>query len=156
MKLQSLLAEELVLVDLKEADRDGVLREMVDHLSSRGVAPAGPDLLARLIDREKLGTTSIGDGVAIPHAKIDGISGPVLLVGLSRRGVKFDGVDDKPCHLFFLALSPSERPEVNLRVLAAIAKVVKGSGGLAARLRSSASARDVILTLRREEDGGRA
>jgi PTS system nitrogen regulatory IIA component len=156
LKLQSLLAEDLVLVNLKGATRDDILREMVDHLSSRGVPAAGRDLLERLIDREKLGTTSIGDGVAIPHAKIDGITEPILLVGLSRDGVKFDGVDDKPCNLFFLALSPARRPEVNLRVLAAIAKVVKASGGLAAKLLGAGSARDVLRALKREEDGGRA
>ena len=157
MKLQTLLAEDMVVVDLKGRTREAVLREMVDHIVGRVRIDPREDLFARLMAREKLGTTCIGDGVAIPHAKIGWLKKPVLMLGLSKGGVPFDGVDAKPCHVVFLAASPLGKPEVNLHVLAAIAKVVRGSGGLAQKLLKAATPKDVLrLLCEEEEDGGRA
>ena len=156
MKLHLLLSEDMVLVDLKGLTKDDVLREMADHAAGRVRIDPREDLFARLMAREKLGTTCIGDGVAIPHAKIGWLKQPILMLGLSKPGVAFDGIDGKPCHVVFLAASPLSKPEVNLHILAAIAKLVRGSGGLAPKLLKAVTPCDVLRLLREEEDGGRA
>jgi len=156
MKLHPLLSEDLVLPRLKGRDRDGILREMVVHLRGRVDADPGDDLLEKLLAREKLGTTAIGGGVAIPHCKVGGLKAPVLLLGLSRRGVDFQSLDGRATHIIFLVLSPLENPGVNLRVLASIAKLLRKSGTLASKLVKAPTAEDALRTLREEEDRAHA
>jgi mannitol/fructose-specific phosphotransferase system IIA component (Ntr-type) len=154
LKLSSLLSEDMILTCLKSRNKDDVLREMVEHMSGRvRLKPLG-DLLCRLLERERLGPTSIGDGVAIPHAKLPGLRKPLLSLGLSKQGVAFDGPDAGLSHAIFLAASPLNKPEVNLRVLAAIAKVTRAGDGLAERLLAAPTAIDVLRILRHLEADG--
>src|SRR5512143_1799879 len=125
MKLHSLLDTDRILPALASRTRDDALREMAEHVAAKSeVGPAG-DLLGKLLEREKLGTTAIGAGVAIPHCKVDGLRKPVLSLGLSQEGIPFASVDGEPAHAIFLVVSPQERPDVSLRVLALIAKLVR-------------------------------
>jgi mannitol/fructose-specific phosphotransferase system IIA component (Ntr-type) len=156
MKLLSLLSEEMVLAPLKGRSREAVLEEMVEHLRVRKGDGFDHDLLAKLLAREELGTTAIGAGIAIPHCKIPGLKGPILLLGLSRDGVAFGSVDGRDAHAIFLLVSPLENPNINLRVLAAIAKLARGSRTLAAKLVRAPSAAAALEVLRQEEDGGHA
>jgi PTS system nitrogen regulatory IIA component len=152
VKLHSLLNEDLVLAPLRGRTRDDVLREMVEHFEGlKGPVP-GEDLLGKLLAREGLGTTAIGGGVAIPHCKVGGLKSPVLVLGVSPAGVSFRSVDGEDAHIIFLVVSPLEHPNVNLRVLAAIAKLVRKSRTLAPRLMKAPSAADALRTLREEEE----
>ena len=153
MKVQSLLTEELVLNDLRGRTRDDVLREMTEGLDRRAGSVTADVLLARLLEREGLGTTAIGGGVAIPHCKVEGLEAPVLMMGLSREGVSFQSVDGRDTHVIFLLVSPVERPEANLRVLAAIAKLARRSRTLVARLVQAPTAAEALRILREIEDG---
>jgi PTS system nitrogen regulatory IIA component len=152
VKLHSLLAEDLVLTPLKGRLRDDVLREMVERFARRTAVASGGDLLGKLLEREKLGTTAIGGGVAIPHCKVGGLKAPVLVLGLSREGVAFDSVDGKEAHVIFLVVSPLEHPNTNLRLLASIAKLVRKSGTLTTKLLKASNAGEAIRVLREEED----
>lgn len=156
MKLCSLLTEDMVLARLKSQSRDDVLREMVEHLRGRAGAVLGEDILGKLLAREELGTTAIGGGIAIPHCKIGGLKAPVLVLGLSQEGVPFPSVDGGACHIIFLVVSPLENPNVNLRVLASIAKLVRKSRTLASKLLNAPTAKEALQTLREEEDGAHA
>jgi PTS system nitrogen regulatory IIA component len=156
MKIHPLLSEDLVLPGLKGRNRDDVLREMVERLRERANAAAGEDLFEKLLAREKLGTTAIGGGVAIPHCKVGGLKAPVLALGLSRRGVDFQSLDGRATHIIFLILSPLENPGVNLRVLASIAKLLRKSGTLAPKLVKAPTAGDALRALREEEDRAHA
>jgi PTS system nitrogen regulatory IIA component len=152
MKLHPFLDEDLVLAPLKSRSRDDVLREMVERLPQRTVAASGEDLLGKLLEREKLGTTAIGGGIAIPHCKVGGLKAPVLALGLSREGVAFDSVDGKDTHVIFLVVSPLEHPNTNLRLLASIAKLVRRSGALSMKLLKAPTAGEAIRVLREEEE----
>lgn len=152
MKLHTLLVTDRILPALASRTRDDALREMAENVAARAeVGPAG-DLLGKLLDREKLGTTAIGAGVAIPHCKVDGLRKPVLSLGLSQEGIPFASVDGEPAHAIFLVVSPQERPDVSLRVLALIAKLVRRSNGLAEKLLSAGPPGAVLEALQDEED----
>jgi len=153
MKLYPLLSEDMVLARLQGRSREDVLREMVDHLRSRKGSGFGDDLVEKLLAREELGTTAIGGGIAIPHCKVRGLKAPVLVLGLSREGVPFPSVDGGATHVIFLVVSPLENPNVNLRVLAAISKLVRQSRTLTSKLLMAPTAGEALRTMREEEDG---
>ncbi len=150
--LHALLDEGLVVLGLEARDRDGVLREMALKLEARYKAVAGDGLWEKLLKREEMGTTAIGQGVAIPHCRTKKLKSPVLLLGLTREGIAFESVDGKPAHVFFLLVSPQDNPNAGLRLLAAIAALNRGSRTLAAKLLKAATAADVLKILKAEEE----
>ncbi len=155
MKLHALLEEDLILSRLKARDREGVLREMAGVLSSYRAGGIDVDLLDKLLKREELGTTAIGNGVAVPHCRAKGIKSPALALGLSREGIAFEAVDGKLSHVFFLLVSPEDNPGSGLRLLAAIAALTRTSKSLASKLLKAPTAVDVLKVLRAEEEKGR-
>jgi len=152
LKLHSLLDEDLVLPRLAGRNRAGVLREMSAKLEARHPGALGGDLLDKLMKREKLGTTAIGHGVAVPHCRANGLTSPALLLGLSREGIAFAATDGKPSHVFFLLVSPEENPAAGLRLLAGIAALTRSSRTLASKLLKAPTAADILKTLRAEEE----
>jgi PTS system nitrogen regulatory IIA component len=155
VKLHALLEEDLILSRLQARDRAGVLREMAGALSSRRAGAIDGELHDNLHKREDLGTTAIGNGVAVPHCRAKGIKSPALLLGLSREGVAFEAVDGKLSHVFFLLVSPEDNPGSGLRLLAAIAALTRTSRSLASKLLKAPTAVDVLKVLRAEEEKGR-
>lgn len=156
MKLHALLDDGLVLPRLEARDRTGVLREMAARLETRHAPGLDDTLLDRLLKREELGTTAIGKGVAVPHCRAKGLKSPALLLGLSPDGVAFDAVDGKPSHVFFLLVSPEDNPGAGLRLLAAIAGLVRRSRGLSSKLIKAPTPEAIIGVLRAEEEKPRA
>lgn len=152
MKLHSLLAEDLVLLDLKSWSREDVLREMVDHLKTKKRITKGKDLYEKLIQREKLGSTAIREGVAIPHGKLKGVKAPLFLLGVSKQGVNFDSLDGKPSKIFFMVISSPDNPGMNLQVLAAIAKLVRKATALPGRILEAKNPKAAIRIVREEEE----
>ena len=103
-----------------------MLRELADKVSASGRVPEAEVLFQRLWEREQLGSTAIGQAVAIPHCKLNGLPRVLVAVGISRRGIDFGAADGRPVRLFFLVASPSRSPAEHLQSLAAISKWVKG------------------------------
>ena len=125
MQLGDYLNKDYVLADLKAAGKQEVLRELIAPL-----AAGEPDFDAEaatrvLLEREGLGTTGIGDGVAIPHGKLEALERVILVVGRSHEGVEFDALDHKPCRIFFLVLAPEQVAGLHLRLLAHISRLLK-------------------------------
>jgi len=106
MKLSDLLAEESVIPDLKATDKTGVLEELVEVLRKHDPSLDKNALVKVLLERERLGSTGIGDGIAIPHGKFYGVDRPIISFGRSRKGLEFDSVDGEPAYLFFLLVAP--------------------------------------------------
>jgi PTS system nitrogen regulatory IIA component len=156
MKLHALLDDGLVLPRLEARDRTGVLREMAARLEARHAPGLDDSLLDKLLKREELGTTAIGKGVAVPHCRAKGLKAPALLLGVSPEGVAFDAVDGKPSHVFFLLVSPEDNPGAGLRLLAAIAGLVRRSRGLSSKLIKAPTAEAMIGVLQAEEEKPRA
>jgi PTS system nitrogen regulatory IIA component len=156
MKLHAILDDGLVLTRLGARDRPGVLGEMAARLEARHAPGLDGVLLEKLLKREELGSTAIGKGVAVPHCRAKGLQAPALLVGLSPEGVPYEAVDRKPAHVFFLLVSPEDNPGAGLRLLAAIAGLVRRSRGLTSKMLRAPTAADVIGVLKSEEERPRA
>ncbi len=128
MKMCDILTKDLIIPDLREQDKEKVLAELVNHLAVN-VEGINPDeLLGVLLEREKLGSTGIGDGVAIPHGKLKGIQKIIALFGKSSHGVEFDSMDGKPVYLFFLLIAPENSAGVHLKALARLSRLLKNNG----------------------------
>lgn len=150
MRLESLTRPELIFRHLPAQDRDSVLQALAARLAESGLVGSSAELLAKLQEREQLGSTGIGAGVAIPHCKLKGLERPILAVGVvDRPGVDFGAVDGKPVRLFFLLVSPTQSPAEHLQVLAAISRWVKAEGHVA-ELLESRDAGEIYALLRQE------
>ena len=125
MNLGSLTHPQLVFPELAARDVSGVLRAFADRVAELGYVPDAERLYAKLLEREQLGSTGIGSGVAIPHCKMKGLDQAILAVGATRKPVDFGAVDGEPVRLFFLVVSPNDAPAVHLQALSAISKWVK-------------------------------
>ncbi|MDL2316399.1 PTS sugar transporter subunit IIA [Desulfovibrio sp. OttesenSCG-928-A18] len=125
MNLKEFLPENAVLPELTALSETAVLSELIEPLLALHPELNGAEVLAILQEREALGSTAVGDGVAIPHGKIDGLGRLALAVGRSVGGIEFKAPDKEPVHLFFLILAPENEPGSHLRLLAQIARRVK-------------------------------
>jgi len=125
MKLSDILNQNHVIPDLKAQDKKGVLAELVDVIVSSDPTLDKNSLVKVLLERERLGSTGIGDGVAIPHGKFQGLKHPIISFGRSRKGLDFDAMDGEAVFLFFLLVAPEDSASIHLKALAKIAKIIK-------------------------------
>ncbi|BDQ36282.1 PTS fructose transporter subunit IIA [Pseudodesulfovibrio nedwellii] len=125
MKLGDYLAKDFVLPELLSENKSDTLKELIAPLGVK-YPEMDTDLAVRvLLDREQLGTTGIGDGIAIPHGKLENLEKVIVLVGRSFKGIEFDALDQKPCFIFFLVLAPEQAAGLHLRILAQISRLLK-------------------------------
>jgi PTS system nitrogen regulatory IIA component len=125
MRLEEYLDRDLVLPELASTTKPEALREMTAAISARHPHLDAGLALSVLLDREALGTTGIGDAVAIPHGKLAGLENIIVLVARSKMGVDFEALDFKPCTIFFLVLAPEQMTGIHLRILAHISRLIK-------------------------------
>ncbi len=125
MDLGSLTRPELIFADVPGADGPTALRSLAEKLAGAGVVSDADDLYQRLTEREKLGTTALGSGVAVPHCKLDDLDEVAVAIGICRKGIDFGAPDGEPVRLLCVVLSPSQAPAEHLQSLAAISKWVK-------------------------------
>ncbi|UCE43197.1 MAG: PTS sugar transporter subunit IIA [Candidatus Aminicenantes bacterium] len=144
--------QDMILLGLESEEREEVLKEMVGFLKKRNCITKEKDLYEKLIQRERLGSTAIGDGVAIPHCKMKGIKDPVVLLAVSNRGVNFHSLDGKPSHLFFLVASSPDNPSLNLQILAAIAHLVRKANSLLKKILEAKNISGILEIIREEEE----
>jgi len=124
MKILDNLKKEAILDDLKSQDKKGIIEELVAPIAS--LASVNPEDTVRvLLERERLGSTGIGNGIGIPHGKLKGIDSLFLGFGLSRKGVDFESMDGQPTHIFFLLISPENSAGLHLKLLAQISRILK-------------------------------
>lgn len=145
--LETLTDQQLIFPALVAGDAEGVLRELAGKLAAAGAVADAEQLFARLWERERLGSTAIGRGIAIPHCKLDSLAKVVVAVGLAPAGVDFAAPDAQPVRLFFVVVSPSRSPAEHLQSLAAISRWVKADGRVD-RLLASQRPQDVLDMLR--------
>lgn len=126
MKISDILDNNSIIVNLRSKDKKGVLEELAASISKR-TGRDTKDIVRVLLEREHLGSTGIGGGIGIPHGKLDGINSIVVGFGLSREGVDFDSLDNKPVHIFFLLITPANSTGIHLSVLAQISRLLKQS-----------------------------
>jgi PTS system nitrogen regulatory IIA component len=151
MKISELLDPAAIVADLHGVAKREVLAELTDALLKTEPGLSRDDVLRVLMERERLGSTGIGDGVAIPHGKLKDIDRLLISFGLSRHGVDFDSMDGKPAHLFFLLVAPEESVGVHLKTLARISKLLK-STAVRERLQSAVDSAEIHRIIAEEEE----
>lgn len=127
MKFADFVNVASIKADLTADDKPAVIRELVESLSASGAIPAGDaaGIVAAIMKREELGSTGIGRGVAVPHTKHPTVERLVGTVGVSVEGVDFNSLDGDKVHLFFLLISPPDRPGDHLRALENISRQLR-------------------------------
>ncbi len=124
MKLSQFLNKDSIIADLKAKDKSGVIDELALTISkTTGISPK--KIAEILLEREQLGSTGIGGGIAIPHGKLNLAQSIIIGFGLSRKGIEYDSLDNKPVHIFFLLLTSENSTGGHLKVLAQISKLLK-------------------------------
>jgi PTS system nitrogen regulatory IIA component len=103
------------------------------------------------LERERLGSTGIGGGIAIPHGKLGALKSLLMAFGRSRKGVEFDAMDGKPTHLFFLLLAPEDSTGAHLKMLARISRSLKNSV-FRERLMTAADGRELYMVIQKEDE----
>ena len=150
MKISDILNRDAILPDLKSKTKADVLNELAGAVSP--FAQADPASISEvLLERESLGSTGIGGGIAIPHGKMDAVKEVTVGFGLSRSGVEYDSLDNLPVHIFFLLLTPENSTGGHLKVLAQISKMLK-MDQFKERLKSAASTEDIYDIIMEQDE----
>jgi len=119
------LNKENVILDLKARNKGAVLEELAEGLHHQCPQIDLPGLCRALAEREQVGSTGVGNGVAIPHGKVRGLDRIQLFVGRSLKGISFDAVDNQSVYLFVMIISPVDMAEEYLKTLARVSRLLK-------------------------------
>lgn len=150
MKLCEILDLDTVLVDMASADKDEAVEELVDLLVRGSRLDDRDVVIDAVMAREGQQTTGIGGGIAVPHAKHESIQKLTAALGISRGGIEFDAIDDKPVHVVFLILARADEPGPHVQALAEIARLLQ-IPGFFRKLVEAESEDDLLATISAEE-----
>jgi len=150
MKMSDFLDPRAVVSDLKATNKKEVLEELCTALVTLHPTLDRDRMVGILLDRERLGSTGVGEGVAIPHGKMGDLGGLIACFGRSAPGVAFEAVDDQPVSLFFLLFAPENSAGVHLKALAKISRLLKRPS-VREELLQAGSKEDVYAILTRED-----
>ncbi len=125
MKINDILTLETILAEIKANNKENAIKELAEFLSQNQMIPDKLELVRLLLEREQLGSTGIGENVAIPHAKMKGLNKIVAAFGISKKGIEFDSLDDKPVNFIFVLIAPENATGTHLKTLARISRLLK-------------------------------
>ena len=125
MRLRDILEKPCIIPALRATSKQDVIQELAQTITKSHASLQTEDLVAVLIERENLGSTGIGNGVAIPHAKMKGVSRIIAAFGKSDQGVEFGSQDDQPAFLFFVLVAPENAAGQHLKALAKLSRILK-------------------------------
>ena len=125
MQITGMFKKDYIIEELQATSKRAVLAELSEILrrDTEGLPPGA--MVDVLLEREKLGSTGIGDGIAIPHGKLKNLDRLMISFGRSRQGIDFDAIDGRPVHLFFLLMAPESSTGQHLKALAKISRMLK-------------------------------
>lgn len=146
MNITDILKKEFVIENLESRTKREVLTEL-SGIFFRGNIKVDYDTMVEvLLEREKLGSTGIGGGIAIPHGKLAGLENLIVSFGRSNDGIDFDSMDGKPVHIFFLLMAPENSAGQHLKVLAKISRMLKDNS-FKTDIMKAASVEDLYRTI---------
>jgi nitrogen PTS system EIIA component len=151
MKILDILPKESIISELRGRTKREVLEELTDALLKQKPQLNRARVVEVLLERERLGSTGIGDGIAIPHGKVKDLDQLALSFGRSTAGVDFESMDGKPAHFFFLLVAPENCAGIHLRALAKIARLLKNSS-VRKRLGVVQTQDEIYAILQEDED----
>lgn len=150
MTLLDILSPQSTLVGLQGETKEEIIEELVDSLEIGTVVTDRGKVLQAVIEREKIMSTGIGDGIAIPHGKSDAVTRLAAALGIHKRGVDFEALDGEPAYVFFLLVSPANVSGPHIKALARISRLLKNDD-FKKRLISAASSSDLLRIIEAEE-----
>ena len=154
MTISSILKPTHVKINCQAETTETILEEIIASLRDQAAISNEKTILNKLLEREKLGTTSIGNHAAVPHTKLKDISEPIIYIALSEEGIFYQESDRERVHLIILILSPSKSPILHLQILAAAASLIKKSAKLIPELLKAVSPEQLIQTINQFESNG--
>ena len=151
MKITEFLDKRGIKLGIEATEKEDALKELVDVLASVKEIGDKKSIVRSLIERESLGSTGIGQGIAIPHGKTDRVKELVAVLGISRKGVNFEALDGEAVYIFFLLVAPKETAGPHLKALAQISRLLRDSY-FCELLKRCKTADEVYELIRKEED----
>jgi PTS system nitrogen regulatory IIA component len=151
MKILDYLEEEWIIPRLEGADKPSILRELSSVLVQPLKAASPDELVQVLLEREKLGSTGIGEGIAIPHGRLKRLKRFYVAFGRSLKGVDFDSIDHHPSRIFFLVMAPENSAVENLKLLSRIVTLLKDAS-FKKRLIEAPSERELYRIISEEDE----
>jgi len=151
MKLSDYLDESGILLDITGDSKSEILSKLVSILADMGAIDNRPEILKTLEEREKLKTTGIGSGIAIPHCKSSEVDRVHVVLGISKTGVDFESLDQQPANFFFLLVAPENAGSEHLKVSAKIVRLVR-EDTVRAELLKMTSAKDILEFIQLKEE----
>ncbi len=150
MKLVDLLNKDLIKVPLDKKTKEEVIAELIDILVANGKVKNGAVVLKAVMEREKVMSTGVGDGVAIPHGKAEGVDEVVAAFGISNQEIDFLSIDEKPVRLVFLLIASTDATGPHLKALSRVSRLLNKKE-FRAKLLYAKSSSDVLELIREEE-----
>src|SRR5258708_24438095 len=151
MKITEILSPDMVVADLKGSTKPDVLNELAQSLAAKHKEIPINELTAVLAERERLGSTAIGDGIAIPHGKLRGVKKIIGAFGRHRAGVDFDSLDGRMTHLFFVLVAPEDSASLHLKALAHVSRLLK-DGSFRDRLIAAPDDAELFRLIKEEDN----
>ncbi|MBN2808051.1 MAG: PTS sugar transporter subunit IIA [Deltaproteobacteria bacterium] len=151
MKITDYLTPELVVAELAETGKEETLKLLAARVAAVFPELSEKGILAVLREREALGSTGIGGGIAIPHGKMAELEKIVVLFARSRQGIDFAAVDGQPVHLFFLLLAPENSAGIHLKTLAQISRMLKNHD-FCEQLREAEDGSSLFAMIKQEDE----
>jgi len=151
MMITDFLKEDCILVNLKSKEKKEALEELLILLKNKNYIKDSKEILETVLEREKLGSTGIGQGIAVPHARTDQIENLVGAVGISTNGISFNSLDGEPVNIIFLIIAPTKSIGLHLKALAKIARLLKNRTFRNA-LRNAETSAEVIEIIKEDDE----
>ncbi len=151
MKITEFLDKRGVKLGIESTEKEDVLKELVDVLADVKEIGDKKSIVKALIERESLGSTGIGQGIAIPHGKTDRVDELVAVLGISKKGVNFEALDGEAVYIFFLLVAPKETAGPHLKALAQISRLLRDSY-FCELLKRCKTSEEVYELIRKEEE----
>lgn len=150
MRILEVLKPEAIIANLKSRNKKGVLEELIVPVAA--IAGIDQEKLVRvLLERERLGSTGIGNGIGIPHGKLKELEELVIGFGLSRKGVDFESIDGQPAYIFFVLMTPENSTGLHLKLLARISRILKNDS-FRERLMTAGDSKAIYEIIKEEDE----
>lgn len=150
MNLVDVFKPEYIKVPLQKGTKSEVIRELMDILHDNKVITNSEDIIQAVFDREKIMTTGVGNGVAIPHCKHEDCRNFAIALGIHPGGINFDSIDKKPAHIIFLLIGPEDQPGTHIKLLSRISRIIS-QNDIREKVLSAQTSQELFDLLKDEE-----
>ena len=125
LELSEFISPQLTKLELSSTEKLDAIKELIDMLDTAGYLTDADAFLTSVLEREKVGSTGIGKGIAIPHSRTATVRDVVIAIGRSKPGIEFDSLDSRPVHIIFLIAAPIESGGLYLKALARLSRLLR-------------------------------